>query len=88
MPDEVPERTGRPYPDSKLRSMQCHCCQQPARFQWNACADGNVWRALCPACDVRINIAVLQVLDPKRWRVKVRAYCKEINFRIPKEWLK
>lgn len=83
---EAPRR--RPYPDSKLYKMTCHCCDQPARFQWNACADGNIWRPLCPSCDVKINIEVMKVLDPTNWRKRIRAYCKEIEFKIPKEMLK
>lgn len=78
----------RPYTQKQLDSLQCHACHAPARFQWNACADGNIWRPLCAGCDVRVNIEVLKVLYPTKWKTKVRAYCKEINFKLPKEWLK
>lgn len=88
MAEQGTVRRGRPYTESQLYKLPCHCCGAPARFQWNACADGNIWRPLCPGCDVRINIAVLRVLDPVRWKSKVRAYCKQIDFKLPKEWLK
>lgn len=84
---DVPPRR-RPYPEAKLYTMKCHCCATPARFQWNACADGNVWRPLCPECDVKINVEVMKVLDPVNWRKRIRAYCKDIGFKIPKEMLK
>ena len=67
-------------PLEKLVKMACHCCGARARYQWNACADGNIWRPLCPRCDVAVNIAILRVLHPKRWRSKVRAYARRINF--------
>ena len=70
----------RPIPLSKLYKSECYVCGDPARFQWNACADGNVWRPLCKACDVAINISVLQVLYPVEWLAKVKAYCNEIEF--------
>lgn len=77
------ERT-KSYSLRELYKQKCFCCGKPARFQWNACADGNIWRPLCPECDVRINISVLQVLYPRGWKGRVRAYCKEIGFTIPK----
>lgn len=78
----------RPFGIRQLYQQKCHCCGGPARFQWNACADGNVWRALCSLCDVKINIAVMKVLDPANWRERILKYCEEINFTPPKAILK
>ncbi len=74
------ERRGKPYPDSKLYKLDCYVCGEKAKFQWNACADGNVWRPLCAKHDVLINKAVLQVLYPKDWEVKLKEYCEDIEF--------
>lgn len=71
----------RPYSDDQLKKMPCHVCGKPARFQWNACADGNVWRALCAECDVRLNEIVVRFLDPDGWVLKLKAYCKRIKFK-------
>ena len=73
-----------PIPYSALLRMKCVACGARAKFQWSACADGNVWRPLCPRCDVAVNIAVLKVVQPKNWRRKVRAYCRRINFDLKK----
>jgi hypothetical protein len=34
-------------------------------FQWNCCADGNLWRPLCLKCDIAMNRMVLRWMrDP------------------------
>lgn len=81
--------TGRkPYTQKQIDSSVCFCCKKPARFQWNACADGNVWRLLCVECDVRVNIGVLKVLYPRGWKTKIRAYCKSIGYKPTEEMMK
>lgn len=50
----------RPYTEIGIRRVACIRCAAPARFQWGACADGNRWRPLCTACDVALNLLVLE----------------------------
>lgn len=74
-------RRYRAYPQAELEKMKCFRCGKKAKFQWNACADGNVWRPLCAACDVALNVIVVSWLYPKDWVTKIKAYCKSIGFR-------
>lgn len=54
-------RHGRrtPYTPAGVRRLPCFRCGQPAAHQWSVCADGNLWRPLCLACDVALNRLVL-----------------------------
>lgn len=49
----------RPYTRRELEAADCFRCGSPAAHQWQVCADGNTWRALCFACDVELNRTVL-----------------------------
>lgn len=69
----------RPYTEAQLKKCDCFRCGKPARFQWNACADDNVWRPLCEACDVELNVIVLRWMGFKNWKTKVKNYCKRIT---------
>jgi len=66
---------------AELAKALCSCgeCDRKARFQWNACADENVWRPICEIHDVLINIAVLRITQPTSWRELVIDYCEDIN---------
>ena len=60
-------RHGRrePYTEAGVRRLPCVRCRRRAMFQWNACADGNLWRPLCLECDVELNRLVLRWMgDP------------------------
>jgi hypothetical protein len=60
-------RHGRraPYTDRGIKKLPCVRCAKPALFQWNACADGNLWRPICGKCDVALNRMVLRWMgDP------------------------
>lgn len=78
------EERRKPYSDAELRNKKCFKCGKRARFQWNACADNNVWRPVCSGCDVQLNILVLQFLDPVGWLEKVKRYCYRIRFNLSK----
>lgn len=51
-------------------------CMNKALFQWNACADNNLWRPLCGHCDVAINKLVLEWFGDPQAQQKVKAYAK------------
>jgi hypothetical protein len=70
-----------PYTTEEIRKLKCHRCGKRARFQWNACADGNIWRPVCTACDVELNKLALRFLDPKNWIEKLQRYCYRIRFK-------
>lgn len=69
-------RHGRktPYTDRGVHRLPCVRCESPARFQWSACADGNLWRPLCGACDVALNRMVLGWMGDPEAEAKADAY--------------
>lgn len=50
----------QPYTQIGIRRLKCIRCGAPAVFQWQICADGNVYRPLCVACDIELNETVLK----------------------------
>ena len=56
------ERSGRrePYTERGIRRLKCVRCGAQAEFQWQICADGNLWRPICRYCDRRLNRKVLE----------------------------
>ena len=50
----------RPYTERGIRRVPCARCGAPSEFQWQVCADGNVFRGLCAPCDVAVNELVVR----------------------------
>lgn len=75
------EKAGRkkPFTNGQIAKLNCVRCPRPARFQWNACADGNTWRPLCEICDIEVNVMVLRYMGFKDWKAKVLAYAASIE---------
>lgn len=76
----VTKRAGRkePYTSIGILRMACVRCGDQAQFQWNACADGNLWRPICLECDVALNKLVLQWMGDSDWKEKVANYRKNL----------
>lgn len=66
----------RPYTEIGVRRLRCVRCDAQAVHQWNACADGNLWRPLCWPCDVALNRLVLEWMGftPDEVARKMQAY--------------
>ena len=45
----------KPYTQVGIRRVPCFRCGRPAYYQWQICADGNVYRPLCVRCDMAMN---------------------------------
>lgn len=73
------ERSGRkePYTEAGVRRLRCVRCGAGARFQWNACSDGNLWRPLCLDCDISVNRLVLEFMRDPDVDKKIDAYEKK-----------
>ena len=56
--------------------MKCVRCGEQARFQWNACADANLWRPICGRCDVELNRLALEFMRDPHAGIKVAAYAR------------
>lgn len=52
-----------PYTEIGIRRLDCaRCGEHRATSQWNCCANGNRWVALCTECDVALNELTLEWL--------------------------
>lgn len=73
-------RHGRkhPYTIRGVRRLPCAHCGQPASGQWQICADGNLWRPMCPRCDVMLNGLALRAMHDPDWVVKMQRYRKKV----------
>lgn len=73
------KREGRaePYTDEEMQRLNCVRCRAQGVFQWQCCADGNIWRPICPPCDVELNAIVLLWMGDPDAEAKVTAYAKE-----------
>lgn len=63
-----------PYTDVGIRRCKCVRCGAPSVHQWNVCADGNAYRALCLDCDIALNLLVLKWANDPNAEIKVAAY--------------
>jgi len=67
-----------PYTEEEIAEAECCRCGSPAKFQWNACADG-VYRPVCPECDVALNALALEFMRVPGWKRKMRKYVKYVK---------
>jgi len=69
----------KPYTAAGILRTPCIRCSAPSRYQWQICADGNKWRALCARCDVALNAMVLRWARDPDAATKTAAYRKYVN---------
>lgn len=51
----------KPYTAIGISRMKCiRGCGRRAAYQWQICADGNVFRPVCPQCDADLNELVMR----------------------------
>lgn len=70
------KRHGRktPYTEVGIRRVPCYRCGKPASFQWQACADGRLFRPLCLNCDIALNKLVLHWMGDPDADMKITKY--------------
>lgn len=51
-----------PYTEIGIRRLPCARCGEMASQQWQICADGNLYRPICTACDIALNRLVLEFM--------------------------
>jgi len=71
--------TGRrkPYTVIGISRLKCVRCGSQARYQWQVCADKNLWRPICEKCDILLNKMVLRFMGFNDWKVKLKKYKEE-----------
>lgn len=74
-------RRRKPYTEIGIRRLTCFRagCNNPARFQWQICSDGNTFRPVCEACDIELNEMVLKWAGFPDWREKIEAYKERVQ---------
>lgn len=64
----------RPYTAIGIARVPCARCGQHSRYQWQICADGNIYRGLCARCDYALNEMVLEWVGDPLAEEKMQAY--------------
>jgi hypothetical protein len=56
--------TGRrkPYTARGIARLKCTRCGAPGVHQWNCCANGNRFTALCTECDIGLNRMAMEFM--------------------------
>lgn len=70
----------KPYTDVGVRRLKCSrsSCQNKGFFQWQACADGRVYRPVCVSCDIAVNELVLAFFEDPSATAKMAAYRERV----------
>jgi hypothetical protein len=69
----------KPYTAIGIGRCKCIRCGAKAAYQWQICADGLIFRPLCPACDLELNRMVLEWANIPEWREKLAAYAERVR---------
>lgn len=64
----------QPYSTEGIKRVLCVRCGDPAHHQWQVCADGNHYRAICLDCDIALNRIVLEWANDPDAKAKCDAY--------------
>lgn len=68
-----------PYTTKGIRRMRCiRGCGRPGEYQWQICADRNVWRVLCAEHDVELNEMVMRWAFGDKREADIADYRKKV----------
>ena len=71
----------KPYTAIGIRRVTCCVagCEEKARYQWQCCATGNKWMAICPEHDVALNDAALKLIGHPERAGLIEAYQERVR---------
>jgi len=69
----------KPYTTIGVKRCKCARCGKPARYQWQICADGNIYRPLCTECDIELNEMVLKWAGFPDWESMMQEYRRKVG---------
>lgn len=69
----------KPYTEIGIKRIKCFRCNNASTYQWNICADDNIYRPICIECDIKLNTLVLKFMGFKDWREKIAKYWKKLK---------
>jgi len=59
--------------------MKCFRCGNKAKYQWQICADENIYRPICEECDIELNEIVLKWAGFPDWKDKIKQYKEKVK---------
>lgn len=65
-----------PYTAEEIVEEPCCRCGAPSMYQWDCCATGHDYLALCVSCDIGLNRAALEYIGHKDIEELMAAYEK------------
>lgn len=69
----------KPYTQIGIERLKCFKCGRKAHFQWQICADNNIYRPICKSCDIKLNEMVLKWAGVIDWKDKITKYKEKVN---------
>lgn len=81
MPHWIMHGRKKPYTQKGIGRVPCTRCGRPARYQWQVCADGRLFRPICEECDIALNEAVLRFMGfSEDWvQSRIEAYKRQMG---------
>jgi hypothetical protein len=70
----------KPYTYEIIMKQPCWRCGKPSFYQWQICSDSNIYRPLCPECDIGMQHLVLDYMgvDPHRKARLISGYERRV----------
>ncbi len=68
-----------PYTRRGLKRIPCAKCGEPSAYQWQICADGNVYRGICAEHDIELNTMVMRWMFGDTKETEIEAYRKRVG---------
>lgn len=74
-------RKSPPYTIPGIERLMCsrRGCGRRAHATWAGCADGNIFRPLCPECDVELNRVAMEWWGDPEWEPKIVEYANSVS---------
>lgn len=69
----------KPYTVIGIRRLKCFRCGKQAKYQWQICSDGNVYRPICEDCDIALNELVLSFMGFEDKEEKMVRYRRRLE---------
>lgn len=69
----------KPYTEIGIQRMKCFRCGGKAKYQWQICADENIYRPICEECDIALNEIVLKWAGFPNWEDKIKQYKEKVK---------
>lgn len=70
----------KPYTEIGIKRTKCFVCGDKAKYQWQICADNNIYRPICAKCDIQLNKMILDwAFPPEIAKAKYEKYKRYVE---------